>query len=231
VEAIFVWLIGIVIVLAGAATVLQRNPIHAALSMLVALGGTAVLMAGLKAHFLATMQVLLYGGAIMVLFVFVIMLLTLKEEELGPEPSLSERLPAVIASLLIVFVLFWALAQRSKQAPVTYEKPHLDQLVDAAETRIEAQRAKAVAEADRLGQTAKAADLPTLRRRTVVHYGSTEHFARFLYTDYAVPFELITVLVMAAAAGVIVLARRPDRHTLEGTRLSSTPAGSSGGAA
>ena len=115
-EAIFVWLIGIVIVLAGAATVLQRNPIHAALSMLVALGGTAVLMAGLKAHFLATMQVLLYGGAIMVLFVFVIMLLTLKEEELGPEPSISERLPAVIASLLIVFVLFWALAQRSKQA-------------------------------------------------------------------------------------------------------------------
>ena len=64
-----------------------------------------------------------------------------------------------------------------------------------------------------------------VRRRTKAHYGSTEHFARVLYTDYAVPFELITVLVMGAVAGVIVLARRPDSVTLEATKITAAGGG------
>jgi len=64
-----------------------------------------------------------------------------------------------------------------------------------------------------------------MRRRSNVYYGSTEHFARVLYPDYAVLLELITVLVMGAVAGVIVLARRPDSVTLEATKLTATPAG------
>ena len=60
-------------------------------------------------------------------------------------------------------------------------------------------------------------------RKNRVDFGSAEHFARFLYTDYVVPFELITVLVMAAIAGVIVLARRPDKVSLERTALAGRP--------
>ena len=197
-----VMLVGVLIVVAALMTVTQRNPIHAALSMLVALGGVGLLMIGLKAHFLAAMQVLLYGGAIMVLFVFVIMLLSLREEEIGPKPPPATRLLAV-GALALTFILFSALSRRSD---VELQEPYNDAKIAAAE--------------------AGGADM---RRRTKVYYGSTEHFARVLYTDYAVPFELITVLVMAAVAGVIVLARRPDSVTLEATKLTATPAG--GGAA
>lgn len=194
-----VMLVGVLIVVAALMTVTQRNPIHAALSMLIALAGVGALMIGLKAHFLAAMQVLLYGGAIMVLFVFVIMLLTLREEELGPEPPQATRLLAAVGALALCFILFSALSRRSD---VEFKEPLLDAKIAAAE-----------------------AANPDLRRRNKVYYGSTEHFARVLYTDYAVPFELITVLVMAAVAGVIVLARRPDSVTLEATKLTATPTG------
>lgn len=194
-----VMLVGVLIVVAALMTVTQRNPIHAALSMLIALAGVGALMIGLKAHFLAAMQVLLYGGAIMVLFVFVIMLLTLREEELGPEPPHATRLLAAVGALALTFILFSALSRRSD---VNFEEPYADAKIAAAEEA---------------GMD--------MRRRTKVYYGSTEHFARVLYTDYAVPFELITVLVMGAVAGVIVLARRPDSVTLEATKLTATPAG------
>lgn len=82
-SALLVLFVGAVIVTAGIMTVTRRNPIHAALSMLVALAGLAGLFLSLNAPFLAAMQVLLYGGAIMVLFVFIIMLLTLRDDELG----------------------------------------------------------------------------------------------------------------------------------------------------
>lgn len=202
-----VLLVGAVIVLAALATVTQRNPIYAALSMLVALGGVGALMIGLKSHFLAAMQVLLYGGAIMVLFVFVIMLLSLREEELGPEPPPLTRLTAGVGALALTFILFSSLSRRSD---VEFQEPHNDARIAAAEA-----------------QVAKIGAEDALRRRTKVYYGSTEHFARVLYTDYAVPFELITVLVMAAVAGVIVLARRPDRVNLEATRIAASAGGAS----
>lgn len=192
--AILVLLIGALMVVAGIVTVTRRNPIHAAMAMLVALACTAALFLGMRSPFLATMQILLYAGAIMVLFVFVIMLLTLKEDEMGTEPPQSKKLLAAVGSILLLFVLAYSLAQRGG--------------VEFQET------AQEVAYA----QKAEAGDEITRRNR--VDFGSTEHFGRFLYTDYVVPFELITVLVMAAVAGVIVLARRPDSPTLERTRLA-----------
>jgi NADH-quinone oxidoreductase subunit J len=195
VPAILVLLLGAVMVCAGVFTVTRRNPIHAALSMLVALSGAAVLMLAMHSPFLAAMQILLYAGAIMVLFVFVIMLLTLKDEEMGPEPPVGSKRMAAVGAILLTFVLASALSARGK---VEFEQPY-------AEARIAEIEAKT-------GET--------LPRRQRVGFGSTEHFGRFLYTDYAVPFELLTVLVMAAVAGVITLARRPDRASLERTKLT-----------
>jgi len=191
VSALLVLLVGAVIVTAGIVTVTRRNPIHAALSMLVALGGVGGLFLAFHATFLAAMQVLLYGGAIMVLFVFIIMLLTLRDEELGPEPPPRTRLLAMTGSFLLLFVLCFALASRTK---AELQVPHPE-----------------------------AAAAASLGGGEQVGFGSTEHFARFLYTDYAVPFELITVLIMVAVAGVIVLARKPDATTLERTRLTGGP--------
>lgn len=70
------------VAIAGAAgVVINRNPVSSAMSMIVCFLGVAVLFVGLNAYFIATIQVLVYAGAIMVLFLFIIMLLDLKVEE------------------------------------------------------------------------------------------------------------------------------------------------------
>src|SRR6185295_1682986 len=76
---------------AGLLVVTQRNPIHAAISMLACFLGLAVIYLRLAAPFLAAIHVLVYTGAILVLFLFVIMLLNLKPEELGVEYPLRVR--------------------------------------------------------------------------------------------------------------------------------------------
>src|SRR5256885_10416085 len=72
--------------LAGSAMVVfRRNPIHGAVSLVGAFFFLAGIYVLLAAHLIAILQVMVYAGAVMVLFVFVIMLLNLKEEELGRE--------------------------------------------------------------------------------------------------------------------------------------------------
>src|SRR5688500_17632420 len=93
------------IVLAGAlGVVIARNPVHAALMLVVTLFGVAVLFVAQEAHFLAAVQVIVYAGAIVVLFLFVIMLLGVdRQEEVGEERLPAQR-PLAIAIGLIVLV-------------------------------------------------------------------------------------------------------------------------------
>src|SRR5579862_4842294 len=77
---------------AGALVVTLRHPVHAAISMLVAFLGLAVIYLKLDAPFLAAIHVLVYTGAILVLFLFVIMMLNLKPDELGVEYPIKIRL-------------------------------------------------------------------------------------------------------------------------------------------
>jgi NADH-quinone oxidoreductase subunit J len=65
----------------GVAVVANRNPVASALCLVVSFLGLAALFVGLDAYFIAVVQVLVYAGAVMVLFLFIIMLLDLKEEE------------------------------------------------------------------------------------------------------------------------------------------------------
>lgn len=82
VEILF-YVFAAIAVVAGISTVWQRNPVASAISLVVTLACQAVLFVLLQAHFAATMQILVYTGAIMVLFIFVIMLLNLQDHELG----------------------------------------------------------------------------------------------------------------------------------------------------
>jgi NADH-quinone oxidoreductase subunit J len=96
-----------VMVLGGAIGVIVRpNPVHAALSLVLTLFGVAVLFVAQEAHFLAAVQVIVYAGAIVVLFLFVIMLLGVdKAEDLRTEPLSIQRPLAIISGLGLLFVL------------------------------------------------------------------------------------------------------------------------------
>ena len=78
---ILFWLFAIMTLVFGVAVVANRNPVASALSLVVSLLGLAALYVGLDAYFIAVIQVLVYAGAVMVLFLFIIMLLNIQAEE------------------------------------------------------------------------------------------------------------------------------------------------------
>src|SRR5207253_1566822 len=75
------WLFAIVMLAFGALVVINRNPIASALSLVVSFLGLAALFMSLEAFFIGIIQVLVYAGAVMVLFLFIIMLLDLRAEK------------------------------------------------------------------------------------------------------------------------------------------------------
>src|SRR5436853_1991791 len=82
-EAILFYLFAIGALFAGAQVIFRRNPIYGALSLVVALFFLSRIYVQPAAHLIAILEIIVYAGAVMVLFVFVIMLLNLKDEELG----------------------------------------------------------------------------------------------------------------------------------------------------
>jgi NADH-quinone oxidoreductase subunit J len=166
---------GMLAVLFAATAVTRENPIYAALYTLLTLAGVAVEFAVCASPFLASMQILLYAGAIMVLFVFVIMLLSLKKEEHGHEPPLASKAVAGGIAFGIFMFLFAAIGTYAGRGD--WSSPEQE------------------------------ANLASFAQ-TGVQFGSADHFGRFLYGSSVVPFELVSVLVTAAVAGVVLLARK-----------------------
>jgi NADH-quinone oxidoreductase subunit J len=75
------WLFALLMLIFGVAVVINRNPVASALSLVVSFLGLAALFMSLDAYFVGIIQVLVYAGAVMVLFLFIIMLLNLQAEE------------------------------------------------------------------------------------------------------------------------------------------------------
>lgn len=76
------WLFAFIMLVFGGAVVLNRNPIASALSLVICFMGLSALFISLDAFFIGIIQVLVYAGAVMVLFLFIIMLLDLRREQL-----------------------------------------------------------------------------------------------------------------------------------------------------
>lgn len=108
-----------VVILAGAiGVVVGRNPVHCALNLVMTLFGVAVLFVAQDAHFLAAVQVIVYAGAIVVLFLFVIMLLGVDKQEDIAEPLRGQRpLAAGLGVLVLVELLALGGAQWATGAP------------------------------------------------------------------------------------------------------------------
>ena len=83
-------------------TITRRNPVSAVMSLVATFFGLAAIYASLSAHFLAVIQVLVYAGAIMVLFIFVVMILN--REEVAPLALRPMRLLGVAAAVYLLFV-------------------------------------------------------------------------------------------------------------------------------
>ena len=107
-EVVLFFLFGGLAVVGALNLILQRHPIHSALSLILVMGSLAVLYLLLGAEFIAAIQVIVYAGAIMVLFVFVIMLLNAGEEEHTNVSKLARYVGLPFGVLLVVELAYFA---------------------------------------------------------------------------------------------------------------------------
>ncbi|MDP9404084.1 MAG: NADH-quinone oxidoreductase subunit J [Actinomycetota bacterium] len=133
-----------VIVLAGAiGVVISANPVHAALSLVMTLFGVAVLFVAQEAHFLAAVQVIVYAGAIVVLFLFVIMLLGVdRRENVAREELRGQRPIAFLLGIATIaeFVLLtrgtsWVTGAESVVGPASGPGANVETLARSLFTR------------------------------------------------------------------------------------------------
>jgi NADH-quinone oxidoreductase subunit J len=149
-------------VAAGLGMVLARNAVHAALFLVATQLALAVMFLLQGAFFIAALQIIVYAGAIMVLFVFVVMLLGVDREEALIEPLSMQRPLAVgLGVVLVGEIVYLALGRGF-----------------------------------RLDSEPRALS------------GDVETIARALFTDWALPFEATSVLLVVAVVGAMVLAKR-----------------------
>ncbi len=103
VDVVVFVLAGAAILCSAAGVVVAGNPVHSALSLVATLFGVAVLFVAQDAHFLAAVQIIVYAGAIVVLFLFVIMLLGVdKVESLETDPIAGQRPAAAVVGVVLL---------------------------------------------------------------------------------------------------------------------------------
>jgi NADH-quinone oxidoreductase subunit J len=139
-----VFVVAAVAILVGAVgVVMSRNPIHSALSLVLTLFGVAVEFVNQAADFLAAVQVIVYAGAIVILFLFVIMLLGIdRHESLRDDPLRGQRPAAIILGVVVLVELAviarlnnWATGAHSTAGPLSGAGDNVTKLGQSVFTR------------------------------------------------------------------------------------------------
>ena len=160
VQNVVFWILAAGMVLAAIGVVRSQNVVHAALYLVVVLGGGAAQYILLAAEFVAWVQVLIYIGAVIILFLFGIML---TRAPMGSDTNLDndQRWPAAVVSVFLLGVLATLLVDAFSDKKIVLRSP----------TR-------------------------------------TEQVADAIFKTYVVPFEVVSILLLAALVGAVVIARR-----------------------
>ncbi len=184
------FVIGSIAVASSILVVWMRNPVHSALFLLLTFLCVAVLFVMKAAEFVAAVQVLVYAGGIMVLFLFVVMLINYRE--LPEEKVLSRFWKGGFAVGLGVFILLAMLVR-----PGAYHAPVNNE--DALRTTYSYRMRKTTTPDGKV-------ERKRVRRANVV--GNSEAVGMALYRDYLVPFEVASLFLLVAMIGAIVIGKR-----------------------
>jgi NADH-quinone oxidoreductase subunit J len=173
---LFMFFAGLAIV-SSLFVVLKKNPVSNAFSLVVVMLSFAAIYAMLGAHLMAGLQVLVYAGAVMVLFVFVIMLLNadVPSFDLGRTGKLT-RIFASVLTVAVIGVFVWVFKTTPSSAikgPFT-----LDAIENAG--------------------------------------GNTRVLSELMFSSYILPFELTSILLLAAIVGAVAIAMRKKKDAPKG---------------
>jgi NADH-quinone oxidoreductase subunit J len=172
-EAIIFYVLAAITLLSALGVVSVQRPLYNALFMIVTMIGLAGLYVALHAEFIAMVQLIVYAGAVMVLFLFVIMLLNLERFVLPAKPLTSRWLlgaagAALIAVIMIPIFMAYSMSVEPKGGEITQG------VMD-----------------------------------------NTATLGKALFTKYLVPFEVASILLLAAIIGAVILVRRPQEEEKE----------------
>ena len=159
-ETALFWIFSILGIAGGFGLLFNRNPVYSALSLILNFFSIAGLYLSLQAEFLAVIQILVYAGAIMVLFLFVIMLLNLADEEKPKGLDVARGLAFILGIAFVIEMLIVFKGIPTKEAPEAFT------------------------------------------------FGKVEEIGYALMTDYLFPFEMISIVLIAALVGAIVIAKK-----------------------
>ena len=181
-EAVF-WIFAVAAVVTASLCVLSRSALAAVLWLTTTMLSLAAIYVLLGAEFVAAIQVLVYAGAVMVLFLFVVMLLNLGH------PTSDMRGPAAVATTVVIggllAIQLFALWSYSPDR-LAAEVAQAPQLSDPASLFVGGQAA----------------------RQAAMEQGVVGAVAAPLFQTYLVPFELTSILLLVAIVGAVVLAKR-----------------------
>lgn len=190
------YLLASLAVAGGVLLVAFRNPVSSALSMVVSFVGLAGLFVGLNAFFVGVVQVLVYAGAIMVLFIFIIMLLDLKSEE-----TVRFRSSTLLAGLIIpVLLLFQVLGVI--QAGKSPDGGKLEEITAAT------MKESAESLVDRGKITEDSAIYRSLTDENAPKLPDTNLVGHAIFTNFNLPLQIVGTLLLVATVGVVILSKR-----------------------
>lgn len=149
-------------ILCGLMVILEKNPIHSVLYLIIAFFAIAGHYILLNAQFLAAVHIIVYAGAIMVLFLFVIMLLNLNKKT-EPHKSIAWKFAAVIAAGLLLVILVGAFRQTN-----SLPSPEISS----------------------------------------ANIGLVKNLGKVLFKDFLLPFEIASILFLAAMVGAVMLGKK-----------------------
>jgi len=164
--AITFWVLSFVALVSAIMTVLSKNPIFSAIYLLICFSCIAGHYLLLNAQFLFIVHIIVYSGAIMVLFLTTLMLMNLNEETEKHKPAMA-RLGAVIAAAILGLVLVSAISKTSSLSPMN------DMTTDV---------------------------------------GSIKVLGKVLLDEYFYPFEFISILLLSAMVGVVLLTKKDKKE-------------------
>lgn len=188
-EALFFWIFALAAIFAGLLTVMARNAVHSALFLISSLVSVAALFVLARAEFIAGVQILVYVGGVMVLFLFVIMLVNVGAEERGTE-QIFNRPRQVTTSLIFCLLLAGALLFAVNRG--------YSGLLRLRPTTPEAAAEQTAARDSQYPVSATGSSRLT---------DDTQGFGAVLYRYASLPFEIASLLLLVAIIGSVMLAR------------------------
>jgi NADH-quinone oxidoreductase subunit J len=165
VETILFYVFGSIAVVSALGMVLNvRNTVASVMSLVATMVSLGAIYLLLEAYLVAAIQIMVYGGAIVVLFLFVVMLLNLSTDEFPPGRQRLAKLAVVVAGVALLAQVVIALDQNSLFAAQPETVPE--------------------------------------------GFGGYRHLGLSLYTDYVLLVEMVSLLLLAAIVGALILAKR-----------------------